>query len=165
MSSSVWRWFQKAIVLIIFSLIVNHLAASDNFLGSKSYRFPIEGFLITIVLSILVGIIAELNFKFYKKTYFYKKVEIVTIVRFLVSTLGYFAIIYIPINIIVEIVLGGDIQFYYTLIGLLISLLVCFIFIGLLYAKDLYSLYKLSLKSAEITIESELNSLVFSLFV
>ncbi len=66
-NGSGWRWVQKAIILIFFSLVANHLAASDNFLDSETYRFPIEGFLSTIVLSILIGIIAELNFKFYEK--------------------------------------------------------------------------------------------------
>ncbi len=153
-NSSVWRWFQKAIVLIIFSLVANHLAASDNFLDSETYRFPTVGFLFTIVFFILVGIIAELNFKFYKKKHFSKKVEIATITRFMATTLGYFAIIYIPVNIILEIVVDGEIQFYYTLIGLLISLLICFILIGLLYAEDLHNLYKLTIRDAEIIIES-----------
>ncbi len=146
--------FQKAIILIIFSLVANHIAASDNFLGSKSYRFPIEGFLFTIVLSFLVGIIADLNFKFYKKKYFSKKIEIHTIVKFMASTLGYITIMYIPANIIVEMVAGGEIQFYYILIGLLITLLICFILISLLYAQDIYHLYTLSIRDAEITIES-----------
>lgn len=153
-SSSVWRWFQKLIIFIIFSLVANHLAASDNFLDNETYRFPTAGFLFTIVILIIVGIITELNFKFYKKKYFSKKVEIATITRFMASSLGYFAIIYIPLNIILEIVVDGEIQFYYTLIGLIISLLICFIFIGLLYAKDLHKLYKLSIRNAEIIIES-----------
>jgi DNA-binding LytR/AlgR family response regulator len=81
-------------------------------------------------------------------------VEIATITRFMASTLGYFAIIYIPVNIILEIVVDGEIQFYYTLIGLLISLLICFILKGLLYAKDLHNLYNLTIRDAEIIIES-----------
>ena len=153
-SSSAWNWIQKAIVLIIFSLLVNHIANRDSFPGSESYRFPTVGFLFTIIFFIFVRIIADLNFKFYKKKYFYKKVEIASITRFMASTLGYITIIYVPVNIIVEIVAGGEIQFYYVLIGLLISLLVCFIFIGLLYAHDIYNLYKLSTRDAEVTIES-----------
>ncbi|MBC8753361.1 LytTR family transcriptional regulator [Kordia sp. YSTF-M3] len=153
-SSVGWRWFQKAIVLTIFSLVVNHLATRDSFPGGESYRFPIEGFLSTIVLSILVGIIADINFKFYKKKYFSKKVEIVTILRFMVSTLGYITIMYIPVNIIADKVVGGQTVFYYLLIGLLITLLLCFILIGLLYAQDIHNLYKLSIRDAEITIDS-----------
>jgi hypothetical protein len=153
-SSSLWRWFQKAIVLTIFSLVVNHLASRDSFPDSNSYKFPIEGFLSSIVLSILIGIIAHLNFKFYKKKYFSKKVEMVTIIWFMASTLGYITIMYIPINIILNIVAGGQTQFYYLLVGLLITLLLSFILIGLWYAQDIYNLYKLSIKDAEITLNS-----------
>ena len=153
-SSSAWRWFQKAIVLTIFSLVVNHLTKRESFPNGESYRFPIEGFLSSIVLFILIGIIADLNLKFYKKKHFSKKVEIVTIVWFMASTLGYITIMYIPANIILNIVAGGQTEFYYLLIGLLITLLLSFILIGLLYAQDIYNLYKLSIKDAEITIES-----------
>ncbi len=153
-SSTAWRWSQKAIVLTIFSLVVNHLATRDSFPGGDSYRFPIEGFLASIALCILIGVIAHFNFKFYKKKHFSKKVEIVTIAWFMVSTLGYITIMYIPVNIIIEKVSGGQIEVYYILIGLLITLLVSFILIGLWYAQDLYNLYKLSIKNAEITIES-----------
>lgn len=153
-SSATWRWFQKAIVLTIFFLVANHLTKRESFPDGESYRFPIEGFLSSIVLCILIGIIAHLNFKFYKKKYFSKKVEIVTIIWFMASTLGYITIIYIPVNIIFNIVLGGQTEFYYLLIGLLITLLLSFILIGLWYAQDIYNLYKLSIKDAEITIES-----------
>jgi len=152
--SSAWPWFQKALVLTIFSLVVNHLATRDSFPDSESYRFPLEGFLSSIALCILILIIADLNFKFYKKKHFAKKVEIVTIVWFMASTLGYITIMYIPVNIILEIVAGGQTEFYYLLIGLLLTLLLSFVFIGLWYAQDIYNLYKLSIKDAEITIES-----------
>lgn len=153
-SSSTWYWFQKAIVVTMFSLVVNHLASRDSFPDSESYRFPIEGFLSSIVLCILIGIIAHLNFKLYKKKYFSKKVEVVTIIWFMVSTLGYITIMYFPVNIIFNIVAGGLTVFYYLLIGLLITLLLSFVLIGLWYAQDLYNLYMLSIKDAEITIES-----------
>jgi len=152
--SSTWYWLQKAFVLTIFSLVVNHLASRDSFPDSESYRFPIEGFLSSIVLCILIGIIAHLNFNFYKKKYFNKKVEIITIVWYMASTLGYITIMYFPVNIIFNIVAGGQTEFYYLLIGLLITLLLSFILIGLWYAQDIYNLYKLSIKEAEITIES-----------
>jgi len=154
LNGSRWRWLQKAIILIIFSLVVNHIAASDNFLNNESYRFPLVGFLFTIILSILVEIIAHFNFKFYKKKHFSKKIESVTIIRFMASTLGYITIMYIPANIIIGVVINGEIQLYYILIGLLITLLICSILIALLYAKEIYNLYTLSIKDAEITIES-----------
>ncbi|MCB7479834.1 LytR/AlgR family response regulator transcription factor [Christiangramia sediminis] len=152
--STAWLWFEKLIVFILFSLVVNHLATRDSFPGSESYRFPLEGFLSSIVLCILIGIIADINFQFYKKKYLSKKVEINSIVRFIASTLGYITIMYIPLNIGFEIVAGGQMEFYSLLIGLIITLLLSFILIGLLYALDIYNLYKLSMKDAEITIES-----------
>jgi len=153
-SSSGWSWFKKIIGLTIFSLVVNHLSARDSFPDSELYRFPIEGFLSSIILGILIGIIADINFKFYKKKYFSKKIEIATILLFMVSTLGYITIMYIPLFIVLNIVAGGNTEFYYLLIGLLLTLLVSFVAIGLVYAQDIYKLYKLSIKDAEITIES-----------
>ena len=152
--SSAWRWFQKLIVFIIFSLVVNHLSTPESFPDGESYRFPIEGFLSTIILCILIGIIAELNFKFYKKKYFSKKVEIASISWYMVSTLGYIAFMYIPLGIVLNKIAGGETKFYYLLIGLLITLLLSFILIGLAYSLDIYNLYKLSIKDSEITIKS-----------
>ncbi|WP_430966741.1 LytR/AlgR family response regulator transcription factor [Spongiimicrobium sp. 2-473A-2-J] len=153
-NSSAWRWFQIVIVLTILSLVVNHLASRDSFPDSESYSFPIVGFLASIILSTFIGIIAHLNFKFYKRKYFSKKVETVTIARFLASTLGYITIMYIPVNIILNIIAGGQTIFYYMLVGLLLTLLLSLIGVILVYARDIYNLYAVSIKSAEITIES-----------
>ncbi|PKH52576.1 DNA-binding protein [Tenacibaculum sp. Bg11-29] len=154
-SRATWYWFKKVIILILFSLVLNHLATPDSFpYYNESYRFPLEGFLSTILLCILIEIIASLNFKFYKKKHFSKKVEAVTISWFMASTLGYITIIYIPVNILLNIVVGAQTEFYYLLIGLLISLLISFILIGLSYTQNIYNLYKLSIKDAEITIET-----------
>lgn len=152
--SSLWSWFQKLVVFIIFSLVVNHLSTPESFPDGESYRFPIEGFLSTIVLCILIGIIAELNFRFYKKKYFSKKVEIVSISWYMLSTLGYIALMYIPLGIVLNKIAGGETEFYYLLIGLLITLLLSFILIGLAYSLEIYNLYTLSIKDYEITIES-----------
>ncbi|MGS2727543.1 LytR/AlgR family response regulator transcription factor [Psychroserpens sp. BH13MA-6] len=152
--SSFWSWVQKLIVFIIFSLVVNHLSTPESFPDGESYRFPKEGFISSIVLCILIGIIAELNFKFYKKKYFSKKVEIVSISKYMLSTLGYITIMYIPLGIVFNKIAGGETEFYYLLIGLIITLLLSFILIGLAYCLDIYNLYKLSLKDHEITIQS-----------
>ena len=153
-NSTVVSWFQKIIIFIIFSLIINHLASRNSFPYSESYRFPIEGFVSSIVLCILISIIAALNFKFYKKKYFSKKIEKRNIVWFMTSTLGYITIMYIFLSIISNLILGGQTVFYYLVIGLLITLLLSFTIIGSSYAKDIYHLYKLSLKDAEIRIEN-----------
>ncbi len=149
-----WRWFQKGTLLIVFSLVVNHLATRESFPGNASYRFPVEGFLSTILLCLLIAIIAELNFRSYRKKHFSKKVEIAKIAWFMMSTLGYITLLYIPLGIVLNLLAGGDTEFYYLLIGLLLTLLVSFILIGVSYAQEVYNLYKLSIKDAEITIES-----------
>ena len=75
LSSTAWSWIKIAILLTGFSVVVNHLATRDSFPGSESYRFPIEGFLSSIALCVFIAIIANLNFKFYKKKHFSKKIE------------------------------------------------------------------------------------------
>ena len=72
----------------------------------------------------------------------------------MVSTLGYITVMYVPLEIVLNKIAGGEIEFYYLLIGLLVTLLLSFILIGLAYALDIYNLYKLSIKDYEITIES-----------
>ena len=72
----------------------------------------------------------------------------------MLTTLGYITLIYVPANVILELFLDGQVHYYYIVIGLLITLLVCFVFISLFYAHDFYDLYQRSVKDAEITIES-----------
>ena len=153
-SATARRWFHKAVVLVIFSLLVNHLADRKSFPDNESYRFPIEGFLTSIALCIFIAIIAHFNFEFYKKKYFCKKVEAASITWFMLSTMGYITLMYMAVSFILITAVGGQTEFYYLLVGLLLTLLISFVFIGLWYARDLYDLYKLSIKDAEITIES-----------
>ncbi|WP_298514510.1 LytTR family DNA-binding domain-containing protein [uncultured Kordia sp.] len=140
-------------ILVVFSLLVNHLMTRENFPGSESYVFPWEGFLASIGLGTIIGFIAHFNFKYYKKKYFSKKIEIVTIVKFLLSTLLYIILIYIPIYLILTPLSGGEPDFYYFLIGLLLTLLLSALAVSAYYAFDIYDLYKLSIKDAEIAIE------------
>ncbi|BAO55927.1 LytR/AlgR family response regulator transcription factor [Nonlabens marinus] len=149
-----WSWFQKLLVFTVFSLVVNHLSTPESFPDAEFYRFPKEGFLSTIALCILIGIIAELNFQFYRKKYFSKKVEVASIMWYMISTLGYITVMYIPLSIILNKIARAETEFYYLLIGLLITLLLSTILIALAYCLDIYNLYKLSLKDQEITIES-----------
>jgi DNA-binding LytR/AlgR family response regulator len=72
----------------------------------------------------------------------------------MLSTLGYITVMYIPLGIVLNKIAGGETEFYYLLIGLLITLLLSFILIGLVYCLDIYNLYKLSIKDYEITIQS-----------
>ncbi|RZT00148.1 LytR/AlgR family response regulator transcription factor [Aquimarina brevivitae] len=153
-SDTARRWIQKALILVLFSLVVNHLAHRDSFPDGESYRFPVEGFVSSIVLCIVIGFITYFNFKRYQNKYFFKKVEAATIIKFMASTLGYIVVFYIPVNLLLNVIVGAETEFYYIVIGLLITLLVSFIFIGLWYAQDIYDLYQSSIKDAELTIAS-----------
>ncbi|WP_298425834.1 LytTR family DNA-binding domain-containing protein [uncultured Kordia sp.] len=144
-----WSSIRKLLVLSIFSLIVNHLSERNSFPDSDAYAFPIEGIIASITLGTIIGIVADFNFKFYKKKYFSKQVETGRIVRFIVSTLGYITLIYIPVYLIAN---KGELQLYYLLIGLLLTLLICFVAFILLYAADIYKLYRVSIEEAKITI-------------
>ena len=84
---------------------------------------------------------------------FSRKVEIASISWYMLTTLGYVTALYIPLSILLNKIAGGETAFYHLLIGLLITLLLSFILISLAYAQDIYNLYKLSIKDAEITIE------------
>ncbi|MFC4096431.1 LytR/AlgR family response regulator transcription factor [Euzebyella saccharophila] len=154
MGPSSWRWAQKIILFTLFSLVVNHLGSPESFPDGGDYRFPMKGFLTSMALCFLIGTIAELNFRFYTKKYFHRKVDISSISWYMVSTLGYITLLYFPLGIVLNKIAGAETQFYYLLIGLLLTLLVSIILITLAYALDTYGLYRKSMKDAEITIDS-----------
>ena len=147
-----WKLGKKLLILTFFSLVINHLSERDNFPDSDAYSFSFEGIVAYMILGTIIGIIEHFNLSYYKKTYFKKQVEAVTITKFVLSTLGYIVLIYIPIYLILIYINNGEPQFYYFLVGLLLTLLLSFIALFILYANDIYDLYKISLKEAKITI-------------
>jgi membrane protein YdbS with pleckstrin-like domain len=153
-SIEVWRLSKKFMLFVVFSLVVNHLATKSSFPGSESYSFPTAGFLSSLTLCIFIGIIAELNFRRYKQKYFSKKVDAYAISWYMISTLGYVSILYIPLGILLNKIAGVETELYYLLTGLLLTLLVSFVLLSIAYAQDIYSLYTRSLKDAELRIES-----------
>lgn len=153
-NNSAWYWLKKLGLYILFSLVINHLNSPDSFPGSKTYTFPLRGFLTSMLLCIAIATIAEFNFRHFTKKHFSKKVALKTIISFMASTLGYVSLFYFVISIILTNFVGGEIQLYYFLIGLLLTLLLSFLLIGLSYAFDIYNLYILSIKNAEIIIDN-----------
>lgn len=151
---SVWRWPKLITLFALLALVINHLNNPELFSSISAYRFPIEGFIASLVLSLLIMLIADFNFEYYKKKHFAVKVEKGAIIRFLMSTLGLITLMYFPVNYIFKSIFGGSMPFYFVLIGLLLTLLLSFTIIGIAFAPKLYRLYKFSLKEAELTIES-----------
>lgn len=154
LQSKAGLWLKRIVVFVLLAFVLNHLSNPDSFPGSDMYRFPIEGIVSSIVLCILITIITDLNFSFYEKKYFSRKVEVSAIVWYLVTTMAYITLMYIPLNVLLNLAAGGSNEFYFLLIGLLVTLLLSLLLIGILYAPKLYTLYQTSIKDAEITIES-----------
>jgi hypothetical protein len=136
--------------LVIISLVTNHLTENDNFTFNSSYSFPLFSIITSIIIGTLVLIIADLNFKHFKEKHFTYKIIPEIIIRFLISTLGYISIIYIPIYFIIVWLKGGDYEFYYFLIGLTITLLLSSLGVILIFAKEIYKLHKLETINGKI---------------
>ncbi|KZS41945.1 hypothetical protein AWE51_00440 [Aquimarina aggregata] len=143
---------QKALGLLGISVIANHLTQSDHFPLSDSYNFPLYSIITTMVIGTAVMLIAERNFKRYKNKYFLKQLNVRVLGLFLLSTLGYIVLIYIPVYYIFGWIIDADYQFYYLLTGLVITLMLSLIFIVVMFAQDIYDLHKLETIEGKLSI-------------
>lgn len=141
---------RRGFVLVIISLIANHLTENDNFPFNNSYNFPLVSIITSILTGTLILIIADSNFKYFKEKYFTHKITPNNIVRFIVSTLCYISITYIPIYYILVWLKDGDYELYYLLIGLTITLLLSSLGIIFIFANDIYKLHKLETINGKI---------------
>ena len=73
-----------------------------------------------------------------------------TIWKFLLSTLGYITLIYIPAFFTVITIVDASFYSYNLVVGLLITLILCAVCIAIMFAKDIYDLHK------KITLEKKL---------
>ncbi|WP_299535686.1 LytTR family DNA-binding domain-containing protein [Ulvibacterium sp.] len=144
---------KTGLVLILVSLVANHLSESRNFPFSSSYNFPLFTTIVSIILGTLVLLIADFNFNFYKRTYFKESVTAQNLINFLLSTLVYIAIGYIPVYLIVIWLKGAAFSFYHLLSGLSITLLLSSIGIAIFFAKDVYKLHKLVTLTGKIPLK------------
>jgi len=138
-------WVRNGIILVILSILINHLTEPENFPLNKSYKFPWFPITASIIVGSMVLIIARFNFKYFRNKYFTKKINTQILLRFLFSTLGYITILYIPTYYVLNGLINGTESYsiYHLLTGLSISLLLCTIGITLLFSKDIYKLHKL----------------------
>jgi hypothetical protein len=137
-------WFKNIFILVIISIVANHLNP-ENFPLNKSYKFPWLSIAISILLGSLVVIISGLNFQYFKNKYFTKKINTQVLLRFLLSTLGYISILYIPLYYGLNGLINGieSFNFFYLLIGLSITLLLCTLGMAIVFSNDIYKLHKL----------------------
>lgn len=153
-------YIKSGIVLMMLSIIANHLTAPENFPLHKSYQFPWFYVTISFLLGSSILLIIVLNFKHFRNFYFDKVINLKILLRFLFSTLGYISLLYIPVYYVLSKSVNRNaiIDLYYLLIGLLITLLISALGMVVLCSPDLYKLHKLT--STKGTLKVQQNGII-----
>ena len=138
-------WFRNGVVVVLISVVVNHLFEPKYFPFNEDYEFPLFPIAVSVVTGFVIIIIAGLNFNHYKKKYFTESISKKLLLQFLLSTLGYISILYLILYFGLNGLINGIQSFsaYHLLKGLSISLLICSIAIVMLFSVDVYKLHKL----------------------
>lgn len=84
--------------------------------------------------------IGEINFQYFKRTYFSDKIDLRNLSRFVLSTMGYDTLAYVILFYMINGVRAFNL--YELLVGLSVTLLICFIGIAAVYAQAIYRLYR-----------------------
>ncbi|WP_394751247.1 LytR/AlgR family response regulator transcription factor [Spongiimicrobium salis] len=146
-------WRQKGVVLVIVSFLTNHLIEADNFPLSDSYSFPWSPIITSILIGGCIVLIADLNFGYFKQKIFAKVITSRTLLFFLLSTLGYVTLLYIPCFYMAVWFQEGSYDIYYLIVGLSVTLLLSCILIFMLYAKAIYDLHKIEVLKGKLIIQ------------
>ncbi|MFP2996703.1 LytTR family DNA-binding domain-containing protein [Spongiivirga sp. MCCC 1A20706] len=138
-------WVRNGFVIVIISILANHLIEPENFPFHNDYEFPLFPIVVSIIGGGIMILIASVNFKYFKKKYFTEKISIRVLLRFLFSTLGYITILYLFLYFGLNGLINGidSYSIYHLLTGLTVSLLICTLGIALLFSTDIYKLHKL----------------------
>lgn len=138
-------WVRNGFIIVILSILINHLFEPENFPLNKDYKFPLFPIIVSIIGGSLIILIARFNFKYFKKKFFTKKINTRILLRFLFSTLGYITILYFFLYYGLNGLINGieSYSIYNLLTGLSVSLLICTLGITLLFSIDIYRLHKL----------------------
>lgn len=133
-------WVKAWLVLVVVSILANHLVKPEYFPLNESYRFPLIPITVSILLVSLFITIGELNFQYFKRKYFTESINTRILLRFSLSTLGYDSIVYVVIFYTIN---GFEAyNLYELLVGFSVTLLMCFVGLTLIYAKPIYKLYR-----------------------
>ncbi|MFD0862529.1 LytR/AlgR family response regulator transcription factor [Sungkyunkwania multivorans] len=148
-------WFRNGFIIIILSILSNHLFEPKNFPFNKDYKFPLLPIVVSIISGFVVILIARFNFKYFKKRYFTKAINVETLLRFLLSTLGYITVLYLFLYFGLNGLINGPevYSIYHLLKGLSVTLLICALTIALLFSIDIYKLHKLSSKEGTLKVQ------------
>ena len=137
-------WVRNGSILVIISILSNHLFEPKNFPLNKNYSFPLFPIVVSIVAGIIILLIARINFNHYKEHHFNQNIDTHILIRFLGSTLGYITLLYLALYFSLNGIMHGvdSYSVYHLLKGLSVSLLICAIGIMLLFSVDIYKLHK-----------------------
>lgn len=138
-------WIRNGFIVIVISVLSNHLFEPENFPFNENYTFPLFPITVSIIAGVVIILIARFNFNYHKKKYFTKKINTQILLRFLFSTLGYITILYLSLYYSLNGFINGidSYSIYHLLTGLSLSLLICSLGIALLFSIDIYKLHKL----------------------
>ena len=137
-------WVRNGSILVIISILSNHLFEPKNFPLNKNYSFPLFPIVVSIVAGIIILLIARINFNHYKEHHFNQNIDTHILIRFLGSSLGYITLLYLVLYFSLNGIMHGvdSYSMYHLLKGLSVSLLICAIGITLLFSVDIYKLHK-----------------------
>ncbi|WP_299212597.1 LytTR family DNA-binding domain-containing protein [uncultured Aquimarina sp.] len=148
-------WVRNGFIVVILSILSNHLFEPENFPFNKNYKFPLFPIVASIITGIIIILIARFNFIYFKNKYFTKKINTQLLLRFLFSTLGYIMILYLFLYFGLNGLINGieSYSIYHLLRGLSVSLLICTLGIALLFSIDIYKLHKLTSIKGTLKVE------------
>ncbi|MFY0630828.1 MAG: LytTR family transcriptional regulator [Flavobacteriaceae bacterium] len=148
-------WVKVGFILILLSILVNHLTEPENFPFNESYKFPWFPVAISTLLGSIIISIANFNFNYFKKKYFIEKVNLRILLRFLFTTLGYISIVYAIFYYTLNGWINGisSYSLYHLLTGLFITFLSSIIGIAILFASDVYKLHKFASIKGKLKVE------------
>lgn len=148
-------WVRNGVILIMLSIVLNHLNDPKNFPLNENYRFPWFPILVSIISGIVVLVIATYNFNYYKVKYFTRKINTAILLRFLFSSLGYICLLYFLLYFGLNGLINGTDSYsiYHLFHGLLISLLSSAMVISLFFAKDIYKLHKQTASTSSLKVK------------
>ena len=145
---------KQLLILFIVALVANHLTSAKHFPLHESYRFPLYGILTSMFLGTVILIITELTYSYFLRHIFKENITLRRALRFLFTSLGIIALLYIPIFYIAGEIEDVDFDLYALTIGLLITLAICVILITAVYALEIYTLYKNQLEQGTLVIKN-----------
>ncbi|WP_160114716.1 LytTR family transcriptional regulator DNA-binding domain-containing protein [Aquimarina sp. AU474] len=141
-------------ILLIVALVGNHLTNAKHFPLHESYRFPLYGILTSMFLGTVILIITELTYSYFLRHIFKENITLRLALRFLFTSLGIIALLYIPIFYVFGKIEDVDFDLYALTIGLLITLAICAILITAVYALEIYTLYKNQLEQGTLLVKN-----------